>query len=153
MGTGGAVRCEDGLGRAGTGGAGASGDGRGQAGRSGVGRVRAGAAGWGRTAQRASSRTKTLLVGEGLVVVVVVCVSVCMRGGGGGRAGEKTVEGRKRENLGRFVLRGKAQPVGSLTKQLSRQGREREQVTYRENGCRFFLCFACELLSLSFFAL
>jgi hypothetical protein len=66
--------------------------------------------------------------------VVVVCVSVCMRGGG--RAGETTVEGRKRENLGRFVLRGKAQPVGSLTKQLSRQGREREQVTYRENGCR-----------------
>ena len=50
--------------------------------------------------------------------------------------GEATVEGRKRKNLGRFVLRGKAQPVGSLTKQLSRQGREREQATYRENGCR-----------------
>ncbi len=50
--------------------------------------------------------------------------------------GETTVEGRERGNLGRFVLWGMAQPVVSLTKQLSRQGWEREQVTYRENGCR-----------------
>ncbi len=52
-----------------------------------------------------------------------------MEGGGQGaarrRAHETTAEGRKRGNLGRFVLRGKTQPVGVLTKQLSRQGRGR----------------------------
>ena len=61
-----------------------------------------------------------------MVVVVVVCVY------GGGGAGETAVAGRKRGSLGRFVLRGKAQPVGSLTKQLSRQGREREGNITRE---------------------
>ncbi len=52
-------------------------------------------------------------------MVVVACV--CVYGG----AGETSVEGWKRGNLGRFALRGKVQPAGSLAKQLSRQGRER----------------------------
>ncbi len=37
-------------------------------------------------------------------------------------------QGRGRDNLGRFVLRGKAQPVGVHTKQLSRQGRGRDNI-------------------------
>ena len=63
------------------------------------------------------------------MVVVVVVVCVCGGGGEGAarrRARGATAEGRKRGNLGRFVLRGKAYPFGVYTKELSRQGRGRD---------------------------
>ncbi len=55
------------------------------------------------------------------VAVMVVVVSVCVCGGGGVQGAalrlshETTAEGRKQDNFGRFVLPGKAQPVGVLT--------------------------------------
>ncbi len=75
-------------------------------------------------------------------------VCVCGSGSGGGDGGgggttavsssgarhspsacsRKNCLGARAGNLGRFVLRGKAQPVGVHTKQLSRQGRGQDNL-------------------------